>query len=62
MALRLEGRVGISYLKGAMLMDVWKLLDLVIKILPYIIKLEKFIAKRAKDKRRPSHKGQATFD
>ena len=43
-------------------MDVWRLLDLVIKFLPYIIKLVKFIAKRAKDKRRPRNKGQATFD
>ena len=60
MASRLEGRIEISYLKGAMLMYVWKLLDLVVKILPYVIKLAGLIAKKAKDKRRPQQ--QRTSD
>ena len=40
-----------------MLVDVWKLLDLSVKILPFIIKLVKLIVEKAKNKRRPNGKG-----
>jgi len=57
MASRPERRVEISCLKGVMLMDVWKMLDIAIKILPYVIKLAVLIAKKIKAKRRPRAKG-----
>jgi len=58
MVSRPEKRVDVNPLrKGGKAMTVCDLLILVVRYLPLVIRLVMFIAKRAKNKRRPNDKG-----